>query len=358
MMTSRIGTGSRSRPASRISSYSFASRAPASLKSRYLLAISPLIALRIRSARCRSSLPRLDSEPATCGKPSRSWAADSNFMSTKITMNVSGECVSAIPLHNDKKNSDLPEPGRPDHDGVKTEAAEVFCAEDDVLQLAAGLHADRHHRPLRVAPAAAIGPQPVDVELARIVDPQRPQQFTCLAVGFGQFPGAHRRPARQGPRIPVGGALGEHVGHRVERIAVIKPAFAQLETLVFVGKTHAEAGSGRQPQHGDAGHALLSGHALPLLGCSDAVVDNHPMRAQRANPTTPSARASTSGWSRPAASMGRGPCGAARRRALLPARWARRTPGGADRRRRTSRRAGCAAATPATTTARDGGLPP
>ncbi len=43
----------------------------------------------------------------------RSWAADSNFMSTKITMKVSGEWVSAIPLHNDRKNSDLPEPEVP-----------------------------------------------------------------------------------------------------------------------------------------------------------------------------------------------------------------------------------------------------
>ena len=34
-------------------------------------------------------------------------------MSTKITMNDSGECVSAIPLTNDRKNSDLPEPDVP-----------------------------------------------------------------------------------------------------------------------------------------------------------------------------------------------------------------------------------------------------
>ena len=58
-------------------------------------------------------MPRLDSEPATCGNPSRSWAADSNFMSTKMTMNVSGEWVSAMPLHNDRKYSDLPEPDVP-----------------------------------------------------------------------------------------------------------------------------------------------------------------------------------------------------------------------------------------------------
>lgn len=47
------------------------------------------------------------------GKPCRSWAADSNFMSTKMTMNVSGEWVSAIPLHNDRKYSDFPDPDVP-----------------------------------------------------------------------------------------------------------------------------------------------------------------------------------------------------------------------------------------------------
>ncbi|COW96868.1 Uncharacterised protein [Mycobacterium tuberculosis] len=42
-------------------------------------------------------MPRLDSAATTCGMPRMSWAADSNFMSTKMTLNVSGECVSAIP---------------------------------------------------------------------------------------------------------------------------------------------------------------------------------------------------------------------------------------------------------------------
>ena len=57
-------------------------------------------------------------------------------------------------------------------------------------------------------------------------------------------------------------------------------AFTQAETFAVVGESDADAGPGRQPQHGDAGHALLPGDALPLLGCSDVVVDNHPVRSQ------------------------------------------------------------------------------
>ena len=73
-----------------------------------------------RRSLCASVRPGADrpcrgwtASPRRAASPARSWAADSNFMSTKITMNVSGECVSAIPLHSDRKYSDLPEPDVP-----------------------------------------------------------------------------------------------------------------------------------------------------------------------------------------------------------------------------------------------------
>ena len=60
-----------------------------------------------------------------------------------------------------------------------------------------------------------------------------------------------------------------------------QPAFAQPETLTFLGEPDPDTGPGGQPQHSDAGHALLAGHALPLLGRADIVVDDHPVRTQR-----------------------------------------------------------------------------
>ena len=55
---------------------------------------------------------------------------------------------------------------------------------------------------------------------------------------------------------------------------------AQLESLLLLREANTDTGSGRQPQHCDSGHAFLPGHAFPLLGRSDVVVDDHPVRAE------------------------------------------------------------------------------
>ena len=174
----------------------------------------------------------------------------------------------------------LPRTRGADHYRVEAVSAEVLGAHDDVLELSAGFHPDRDHRPARVTPAAALSPQPFHIECARVADPQRPQQCFALPPIFGQVRGGRRRPAGQGAREAVGRALGEHVRNRERRTSMVQATLAHVEDLVFAGETDTRARPGRQAQHGDAGHPLLTGHTLPLVGGAGVVVDDDPVRAQ------------------------------------------------------------------------------
>ena len=174
----------------------------------------------------------------------------------------------------------LPRTRGADHYRVEAVSAEVLGAHDDVLELSAGFHPDGDHRPARVTPAAALSPQSFHIECARVADPQRPQQCFALPPIFGQVRGGRRRPTGQGAREAVGRALGEHVRNRERRTSMVQATLAHVEDLVFAGETDTRSRPGRQAQHGDAGHPLLTGHTLPLVGGAGVVVDDDPVRAQ------------------------------------------------------------------------------
>ena len=90
-------------------------------------------------------------------------------------MNVSGECVSAIPLHNDRKYSDLPEPDVPITTEWKPKPPKSLARKMTYCSSPPGLTPTGTIAHFAVAATTAFGPQPVDVEFPRIVDTQRPQ---------------------------------------------------------------------------------------------------------------------------------------------------------------------------------------
>ena len=98
----------------------------------------------MRSARWRSSLPRLDSEP-TLGRAFGSPGRRLELHVDEDDNEAFRECVSAIPLHGDRKYSDLP--GRTCRSQVESVTAEIFRPQNDVLQIAAGLHTDGESSP-------------------------------------------------------------------------------------------------------------------------------------------------------------------------------------------------------------------
>ena len=173
--------------------------------------------------------------------------------------------------------------GSTDHHGVEPVAAEILGAQDDVLKFPSGFDPHRDHRPARVAPATAVRPQPVDVEATGILDAQSAEQLHTLTTGSGQVARRGRGPSGQRPRISVGRALGEHVRDGEEGVTVAQPALAKLETLTRPAESDALTGAEGQPQDGDPGHSLPPRHRLPLIRSAGVVVDDHPVRTERAD---------------------------------------------------------------------------
>src|ERR1700758_1046865 len=81
------------------------------------------------------------------------------------------------PVYQRKKELRLARAAGADDHRVKAKAAEVFCTDDDVLQLAVRFGAHRDLRPPLVAPAAPLRPQSVDIQLTGVADSQRPEQL-------------------------------------------------------------------------------------------------------------------------------------------------------------------------------------
>ena len=87
--------------------------------------------------------------------------------------------------------------GGADNHGVEAVSREVLRSQDHILELTAGFHSDRNHRPSRIPAPLAVSPQPVEIEMAGIVDSQCVQQLRALAVGRREFLRGCRSPPRQ-----------------------------------------------------------------------------------------------------------------------------------------------------------------